>query len=250
MRRMTLILLFFTIFLMVSGCRKHKEYTYGNIENRLEVSGSSYSATPGFTDRPVITNTPLPTPFNVQKLEYTSDKDKDGINDMDDIVEGAKKDADNMPVYKSEYYKGGYPPDDEGVCTDVIWRALKNAGYNLKDMIDSDIKAHTSDYPGVEGKPDPNIDFRRVRNLYVFFKKYGVSLTTSLKPYDAENLKQWQGGDIVTFSDPEHIAIVSDKRREDGVPYLIHNAGPYTMEVDNIWVWMPGITGHFRLPKN
>ena len=32
------------------------------------------------------------------------------------------------------------PPDTEGVCTDVIWRAFKNAGYSLKDMVDEDIK--------------------------------------------------------------------------------------------------------------
>jgi len=61
-------------------------------------------------------------------------------------------------------------------------------------------------------------------------------------------LQEWQGGDIVTFSNPEHIAIVSDKRNSDGIPYIIHNAGPYTMEVDNLMRWIPGITGHFRFP--
>ena len=25
-----------------------------------------------------------------------------------------------------------YPPENEGVCTDVIWRALKNAGVFIK----------------------------------------------------------------------------------------------------------------------
>jgi uncharacterized protein YijF (DUF1287 family) len=250
MRRMAFIILSLLTFILIAGCGESKKYTERNTEDKLEVSSSYCSPTPRITNTPVIISTPLPTPLYIPRLICTSDKDKDGINDLDDIVEGARKDADNRPVYKSEYYKGGYPPDNEGVCTDVIWRALKNAGYNLKDMIDSDIKANTKSYPGVEGKPDPNIDFRRVRNLYVFFKKYGTSVTTSLIPNDIENLKQWQGGDIVTFTNPEHIAIVSDKRRDDGVPYLIHNAGPYTMEVDNIMTWMPGITGHFRFPKN
>ena len=52
---------------------------------------------------------------------------------------GARKDAEIHPRYNGAYYDGGYPPDDIGVCTDVIWRAFKNAGYNLKDMVDNDI---------------------------------------------------------------------------------------------------------------
>ena len=36
------------------------------------------------------------------------------------------------------------------------------------------------------------------------------------------NLYQWQAGDIVTYDYPhEHIAIVSDKRGKDGVPYIL-----------------------------
>ena len=49
--------------------------------------------------------------------------------------------VDRSPVYKSAYYVGGYPPATEGVCTDVVWRAFKEAGYDLKKMIDADIAA-------------------------------------------------------------------------------------------------------------
>ena len=158
---------------------------------------------------------------------------------------------ENKPRYKSAYYDGGYPPPDEGVCTDVIWRAFLNAGYNLKDMIDKDIRENTSDYPRVNGAPDPNIDFRRVKNLVPFFKKFATSLTTEIIPGVAENLKEWQGGDIVVFGEPvEHIAIVSDKRRNDGVPLIIHNAGPYTLENDMIQNWPSPITHHFRFPAD
>jgi len=189
--------------------------------------------------------------IEIPRLEFDVDKDGDGINDLDDIIEGARKDMENRPKYKSVYYDGGYPPPDEGVCTDVIWRALLNAGYNLKDMIDEDIRENTSDYPRVNGTPDPNIDFRRVKNLVVFFEKYATSLTTEIIPGDAENLGEWQGGDIVVFGDPvEHIAIVSDKRRKDGVPLIIHNAGPYTLENDMILNWPSPITHHFRFPAS
>jgi len=186
----------------------------------------------------------------VEKVVLDSDKDCDGIYDLDDIVQGARKDLEARPLYKDAYYAGGYPPDNEGVCTDVIWRALQNAGYNLKDMMDRDIKEHTEDYPRVAGVPDPNIDFRRVPNQEAFFKKYADQLTTEIIPWDAENLKQWQGGDIVGFGPPyEHVGIVSDKRRADGVPLLIHNAGPYTREDDGLFTWPSPITYHFRFPK-
>ncbi|AKN30288.1 hypothetical protein Ccar_05400 [Clostridium carboxidivorans P7] len=178
-----------------------------------------------------------------------SDKDKSVIKNREAIVVGARKEAEKKVKYKSEYYVGGYPPDNEGVCTDLVWRAFKDAGYNLKDMVDEDIRNHPGDYKRIEGKPDPNIDFRRVPNLYVYFKKYATSITTELKPNDIKNLKEWQPGDIITFDHSEHIAIVSDKRRTDGVPYIIHNAPPYAREGDEIMYWMPRITGHFRFPK-
>ncbi|WP_097028311.1 DUF1287 domain-containing protein [Clostridium peptidivorans] len=188
-------------------------------------------------------------PVEVEKVYVNSDKDTDGKLDLEDVVEGARLDAKNKPIYKSVYYQGGYPPNTEGVCTDVVWRAFKNAGYNLKDMVDEDIKNNTKLYPRVKGKPDPNIDFRRVPNLHVFFIRHAESLTLELKPGDAENLKQWQGGDILTFDNPQHIAIVSDKRRKDGIPFIIHNSSPYTAEADVLDYWYPKITGHFRYPK-
>lgn len=53
------------------------------------------------------------------------------MQDWEDILEGARQDVRNRPVYRNAYYRGGYPPDNEGVCTDVIWRAFKNAGYDI-----------------------------------------------------------------------------------------------------------------------
>lgn len=75
--------------------------------------------------------------------------------------------------YTRTLTKRGYPPANEGVCTDVIWRALQNAGYDLKGMMDRDIREHSGDYPRVKGAPEPNIDLRRVPNQEEFFKKLG-----------------------------------------------------------------------------
>lgn len=188
----------------------------------------------------------------IERITCSSDKDGDGLNDLDDILEGARKDIENKPRYTDAYYEGGYPPDNEGVCTDVIWRAFKNTGYLLKDMVDEDIKNNLKLYPRVQGRPDPNIDFRRIKNLRVFFDRYAKSLTTEIIPRDIENLKEWQAGDIVVFDDPmEHIAIISDKRNSDGVPYIIHNSGPYTQENDMLIVWAENyspIVEHYRFP--
>ncbi len=190
--------------------------------------------------------------IKISNIECTIDKDGDGINDMDDILAGAKNQIGEAK-YIDKYYAGGYPPDNEGVCTDVIWRALKDAGYNLKDMVDKDINLNIETYPRVEGNPDPNIDFRRVKNLIVFFNKYADTLTTEIIPGDVENLKEWQRGDIVIFSDPaEHIAIISDRRDINGVPYIIHNSGPKTGENNSLIKWhekYSPITYHFRFPR-
>jgi len=189
--------------------------------------------------------------LKIEKIHVTSDKDGDGITDPDDILEGARKEIADKTKYRSEYYQGGFPPDDEGVCTDVIWRALKDAGYDLKTDIDEDIRENAEDYPRVNGSPDPNIDFRRVKNQHIFFKKYGLELTTEVIPYDAENLQQWQAGDIVVLERTDHIAIISDKRRKDGVPYIIHNANSRPKEQNLLMQWSEAnhIIGHFRYPK-
>lgn len=180
--------------------------------------------------------------FGIIALKSEIDFDNDGIDDYTDIMLGARKDAENHPVYKSAYYSGGYPPDSEGVCTDVVWRAFKNAGYNLKDLINEDIKNNINEYPRVEGKPDSNIDFRRVHNLISFFTRNAAPLST-----DLSQIAEWQPGDIVIF-EKSHVGIISDKRNKNGVPYLIHNGGQKNREEDilELYSLYSEISGHFR----
>jgi uncharacterized protein len=187
----------------------------------------------------------------IKKIQFNSDKNNNGIDDLDDILIGARQEVKNKTKYKNAYYVGGYPPADEGVCTDVVSRALKNAGYDLKTYIDNDIKNNLSNYSASVKTPDPNIDFRRVKNQYVFLKRFATNLTTDVIPNDKSNLALWQGGDIVVLDRAEHIAIVSDKRRIDGVPLIIHNNYLYAKEEDYLMVWAKNkrIIGHFRFPK-
>ena len=183
--------------------------------------------------------------FGIETILSKTDYDGDGIDDYTDILQGAKQEAKNRPTYKSAYYAGGYPPDNEGVCTDVIWRALKNAGYMLKNMVDEDIANNIEAYPGVAGAPDPNIDFRRVPNLKVYFDRNQISLTTDLTQID-----KWQPGDIVIFG-TSHIGIISDKRNEKGIPYLLHNGGQPIREEDILEAYNQHepISGHYRMKE-
>jgi uncharacterized protein YijF (DUF1287 family) len=191
-------------------------------------------------------------PLIVPALFSSHDEDADGINDTQDLLNGAHGEVKRRPTYRSAYYQGGYPPPDEGVCTDVIWRAFKEAGYDLKKLVDDDIAKRTTAYSRVNGAPDQNIDFRRVPNLHVFFKKFATSLTLEIKPGDIENVKEWQGGDIVIFGAPHpHIGIISENRFSNGVPYLLHNAGK-ALEDNGLTYWnenLSPIEGHFRWPK-
>ena len=181
--------------------------------------------------------------FGIETIKSNIDYDNDGIDDYTDILKGALEYVNSKPIYKSEYYEGGYPPKEIGVCTDVIWNALKSAGYNLKDLVDEDIKNNTTLYPATEGKPDPNIDFRRVKNLEVYFSRNVEILTT-----DTTKIEEWQPGDIIVYSFG-HIGIVSDIRNYKGIPYLIHHggrvpAGEYN-SLDSKY-----ISGHFRFKLN
>lgn len=174
------------------------------------------------------------------------DRNGNGIPDPIDIVNTARKEVVQRTKYESNYYAGGYPPDNEGVCTDVIWRGLMGANINLKELIDQDIASNTMLYPRVNGIPEPNIDFRRVPNQYVFFERFTEILTTELIPNDIENLRQWQPGDIVIFLEGfHHVAIVSDRRAKDGTPYIIHNNPPFAAEIKLKSIQTP-IAGHYR----
>lgn len=181
--------------------------------------------------------------FGISDITSPLDADGDGVDDYTDIKNGALEYIASKPVYGSKYYSGGYPDDGQGVCTDVIWNAFRAAGYDLKAMIDRDIAEAPEAYPDID-KPDPNIDFRRVRNLKIYFDRHAEVLTTEFgDPYD------WQPGDIVVFS-PSHIGICSDKRNFRGVPYLIHhgNAEDGAVEADDMR-WFK-VVGHYRWRGN
>ena len=178
----------------------------------------------------------------VERVRSSVDADGDGINDQEDILQGALDYVATNPKYKSRYYaETGYPNDQFGVCTDVAANALRSAGYDLKQMLQDDISAHPERYDIDE--PDPSIDFRRVWNLRPFFEHNAIGLTT-----DLTDVEQWQGGDIALFEN--HIGVVSDRRNERGVPYLIHSNDPFqpTYEED-VLESRDDLVAHYRMSE-
>lgn len=179
--------------------------------------------------------------FGIPTYISQVDKDGDGIDDQTDFLQNVRKYIAKKPKYKSEYYAGGYPTGEYGVCTDVIVVAALNTGYDLRTLVNEDIKSRKEDYD--IDIIDIDIDFRRAKNLNEYLEKNAIVLTT-----DLSRIEEWQGGDIVVFKG--HIGVVSDKRNENGIPYLIHHANIFQTEYEEavgLEILKEIIIGHYRL---
>ena len=147
------------------------------------------------------------------------------------------------PAYVRLDYPGGDVPQDRGVCTDVVIRAMRLLNFDLQKEVHEDMKQNFSRYPKRWGlkRPDKNIDHRRVPNLQTFFKRKGWSLPVTTNKAD------YKPGDLVTCTvagSLPHIMIVSDRKAADGTPLIIHNIGAGTEEEDCLFTFP--LTGHYR----
>ncbi|MGE8499625.1 MAG: DUF1287 domain-containing protein [Pseudomonas sp.] len=150
-------------------------------------------------------------------------------------------------AYRRLPYPGGDVPQNTGVCTDVVIRALRQQGLDLQQAVHQDMRAHFNQYPKNWGlsRPDTNIDHRRVPNLMTWFKRQGWALTKGQQAAD------YQAGDIVTWDlgrGLTHIGIVSDRKASDGTPLVLHNIGRGTQEEDILFAFT--VTGQYRIPAN
>jgi uncharacterized protein len=166
------------------------------------------------------------------------------------ILDGAQKQLVEKAQYSPGYVKLSYPngdlPRDRGVCTDVLIRALRNAGLDLQQLVHEDMQRDFSKYPRKWGlnQPDANIDHRRVPNLIFYFSRHATILKTDTS---GNALNDWAAGDLVFWkldSGLDHCGVVSDKRNAAGVPLVIHNISQCS-EDDCLTKWK--ITAHVRL---
>jgi len=166
------------------------------------------------------------------------------------IVEGAHRQVAEAAVYTTGYYKIGYPngdlPRNQGVCTDVVIRSFRAAGYDLQKLIHEDMGRRFKSYPRREAHPDSNIDHRRCPNLAWFFKSHGRTLPNAVSP---TTLKTWKPGDVVFWkldNGLDHTGVISDRVNSSGVPLVIHNIS-VCREEDVLTTWK--IVGHYRYPR-
>ncbi|QDG51493.1 DUF1287 domain-containing protein [Persicimonas caeni] len=187
-----------------------------------------------------------------------NDVDQDGIPNALDILIGAKKTALNGAKYQGGYkgldYPGGDVPRTEGVCTDMVIRAVRNAGIDLQKELHEDIEASPKSYPMVE-KPDPNIDQRRVKTILPYFERHWQKLGTDPKADAlAKDGAMWAPGDVVfmnTMRDerPDHVGIISDTLGKSGLPLVINNwSDGYHTQAMDLLKFVP-VTHRFRVPS-
>lgn len=190
-----------------------------------------------------------------QRVELPpGDADDDGIPDPLDVLIGAHKAALNAARYDGRYeaiaYPGGDVPREIGVCTDVVIRALRNAGRDLQRAVHEDIRRRPSAYPMVRA-PNPHIDHRRVKSLLPYFERHGAA--RSRRTNDASD--PLQPGDIVfmdTFPDrpgTEHVGIISDLHDADGRPLVINNWTDGTVTKPMELLSFVTVTHRYRLPE-
>ncbi|MFZ3106229.1 MAG: DUF1287 domain-containing protein, partial [Candidatus Hydromicrobium sp.] len=147
--------------------------------------------------------------IDMDNTGITGDADNDGINNQKDIMLGAKGQLGNpaknifLEEGETNYYQGGDPPEDLADCTDIIVRAFFEAGFDLRDLVYEDIKENFGQYPIKEiwnrSFCDPNIDYRRIQNLEIFFNRNAKVLDILFNASDEQNLNSWLPGDVVFF---------------------------------------------------
>lgn len=156
------------------------------------------------------------------------------------IVEGALAQLKEPAAYSGAYYRIEYPggdvPADRGACTDVVVRALRNAGIDLQLEVAQAIRSGTL---RVSGPQDTNIDHRRCPNLSALFRSKG---------WTVPDRGQWQPGDIVFWklSDgKDHTGVLTDNPVPNGRWTVVHNIGPTVREEDCLDTWK--VVGHYRV---
>jgi uncharacterized protein YijF (DUF1287 family) len=156
------------------------------------------------------------------------DDDRDGIPDPLDLLLGGHKNSLNAAVYGGGYillaFPGGDVPRDMGVCTDVIVRAVRNAGLDLQAELQREIRRAPRAFPMVR-RPNAHIDHRRVRTVLPYFERRWDRRRAAVD--DAEDPPR--PGDVIfmdTFASrpgPDHVGIVSDRVGPSGLPLVINS---------------------------
>lgn len=137
---------------------------------------------------------------------------------------------------------GGDVPQERGVCSDVVIRALRSQKVDLQKLVHEDMAKNFAEYPQKWQlkRPDSNIDHRRVPNLETGLAamiKHAPPARTPVTIKRAILSRRLDNG-------LAHIGVVSDGFARDGTPLVIHNIGAGAQEEDVLFNWR--MMGHYR----
>lgn len=174
------------------------------------------------------------------------------------ILDAARQEVGRGVRYSDKYYTIPYPggdvPADVGASTDLVVRALRAVGLDLQQAIHEDRKQNPDRYPTQRWKSrsiDPSIDHRRVANLFVWLQSHAREVTTHT---DAESLRRFHPGDLVMWGAdgnrfPVHVGVVSDRRSDEGVPYVVDLNRKDGTASENHLVTDWYVRAHFRVTE-
>jgi uncharacterized protein YijF (DUF1287 family) len=182
------------------------------------------------------------------------DDDRDGIPDPLDLLIGGYKNSLNAAPYGGGYmlldYPGGDVPRTNGVCTDVIVRAARNAGLDLQAELQREIRRAPRAFPMV-ARANAHIDHRRVKTLLPYLERRWDRRRVAVD--DPED--PLRPGDVIlmdTFpgrSGPDHIGILSDRMGPSGLPMVINSwTDGYEAGEMDLLGFVP-VTHRFRYPS-
>jgi uncharacterized protein YijF (DUF1287 family) len=210
----------------------------GSVELRVGAVALALRAGDARELRPLLQPDQLVT-FDERVELPPGDLDDDGVPDPLDVLLGAKKAALNADQYDGRYVHIGYPlgdvPREIGVCTDVIVRSFRNAGYDLQRLVHEDVDRARAKYPMIT-RPNADIDHRRVKSLLPYFQRNTLARSAGL----ADPRDPLRAGDVIfmdtfpTRPGTEHVGVLAETLNARGQPLVINNwdVGTVTKPMD------------------
>ncbi len=135
---------------------------------------------------------------------------------------------------------------DQGVCADVVVRALRAAGLDLQALVHEDMIRRPEAYSWYSSEPDYNIDHRRVRVLRVFLDRWARPVAQD-EPVLPGDIALFDTG-IANGTVFDHIGVVG--RWQGGeLPLVVNNWAPglTTLAMDLLGKDFPEVVGLYRL---
>jgi uncharacterized protein YijF (DUF1287 family) len=175
----------------------------------------------------------------------------DNCSDQELVANHAGKQTTLNTIYDGSWVNIGYPGGDpgyqQGVCTDVIVRALRCIDIDLQELIHNDLKANREYYnKRYRIKAiDNNIDHRRTQNIQSYLTKLGANIKVPLSK------KNYKPGDILFWDDiaAGHTGIISNEiNPSTGNYYVLHNIGGGAQYEDFLEYYEPSEV--YRLTDN